>query len=295
MLLTKDKKNVTLSQHYTQMERKERLLIDIHRIIRTKAPQIYNKLPGFLLSWIKNLIHQDDVNRLIQLVDHHQGSDAAKIILDDLKISYSVVGEENIPTDTRRLTFVSNHPLGGLDGIVFIHLLGKRYADRCKLLVNDVLMNLRMFDNVFVPINKYGKQAKAAATKIKEAYESDNVVHTFPSGLVSRLQRGTVSDLTWKKNFIQKSIETRRTLIPVYFDGLNPPLFYRVARLRQQLGIRFNYELILLPKALFKSRGSHFTLYIGKPIDPIHFDNSQTADRWAEQVKATVYSLKHNG
>lgn len=271
-------------------------LIDLDQILINKWGQIYQRIPTFLINWVKRLIHQDDINYLIRRIGLLKGGAAAKVILDELSVTYEVVGEDNIPlTASSSFTFVSNHPLGGLDGIAFIDYLGKKYNDKAKLLVNDILLNLKMFDNVFVPINKFGKQAKEGVRMINEAYSSENPVFTFPAGIVSRMQKnGRIEDPKWTKNFIQKSVENNRTIIPVYFEGSNAPFFYRIERIRMMLGIKFNIGTLLLPKVLFKNRGSHFKIYIGKSISCTTFDASKTNEEWADWVKRNVYQLASN-
>ncbi len=266
--------------------------IDIREAIRSKMPKVAKFIPGFVYSWLARLIRQKELNQV--LADNHgkTGSDFAQGALRTLGVGLKVVGEENIP-DNGRFVFVSNHPLGGLDGIGLIAFLGKRYGDEnLHFLVNDVLMAVKPLDNVFLPINKYGSQSRQSMRAVDEAYKGDGQIGTFPAGLCSREGAdGKVRDLEWKKSFVAKCVETHRDVIPIYFSGLNSRFFYKFAKFRKKVGIKFNIELILLPGEMVKNRGAEFEIHIGKPIAWTDFDDSRTYAQWADYVKQHVYGM----
>ena len=192
---------------------------------------------------------------------------------------------------SKRYVFVSNHPLGGLDGMALIACIGKKSAE-VRFVVNDLLMFLRPLAPIFVPINKHGAQGKENARLIEEAYMSENQVITFPAGLCSRRIGGKVVDLEWKKSFIQKAIQYRRDVVPVFFEGENSARFYRLANLRKALGIRMNYEMVYLPDEMFRAKHKTFTVHLGEPIPWQTFAKGGKPAEWAEKVKQTVYHLK---
>ena len=274
-----------------QMDKELPLQLDIERIIKTKSPKLGKRLPGFVYRFIEKTICQKRMNAILRTYHGGGGVDFANFLLKELNVTVNVVGLENIP-DEGRFTFASNHPLGGFDGISLVSILGSRYDSKLKVLVNDLLMNITHLASVFLPVNSYGKQAKNLAGEISRAYESDNQILVFPAGLCSRLQPGGVRDLAWKKAFIAKTVQYRRDVIPVYFDGLNSKFFYRFARIRKMLGIKFNLELIYLPSEMFKCENRTFTVYIGKPVSWQTFDRSKSQSQWAEEMKERVYSLK---
>lgn len=240
-------------------------LINLHDILRKRVPH-GNLIPGFLITGLEKLIHQDELNEVLRTCPG-VGSEFCNQVYDFFDLSIDVKGMENIP-DNGRFIFASNHPLGGLDGIGLIKILGGRYGDdNIRFLVNDMLMNVEPLRNVFLPINKYGSQGRHATARINEAYQGDCQMLIFPAGLVSRLHDdGTIADLAWQKSFIAKAIEYRRDIIPVHFEGLNRMRFYRTARMRRKLGLKVNVEQALLPGEVCASRGKHFTVTFGKPI-----------------------------
>ncbi|HBK30605.1 MAG TPA: glycerol acyltransferase, partial [Porphyromonadaceae bacterium] len=154
--------------------------------------------------------------------------------------------------------FASNHPLGGLDGICLSAYLGEKYNGNIRYLVNDVLMHIRNLRTIFVPVNKYGAQAKESAKAIQEAYRSDNQIITFPAGLCSRKQNGKIKDLPWMKSFVLKAIEHQRDIIPVHFKGKNSAFFYNFSAIRKFVGVKFNIELVYLPDEMFKNKNQTF-------------------------------------
>jgi len=179
-----------------------------------------------------------------------------------------------------------------LDGICLSAVIGSRFEGRIKYPVNDLLLYLSNLKSIFVPINKHGTQGKDNARMLEEAFASDDQIITFPAGLCSRKIGGKIQDLEWKKSFIQKAVQYKRDIVPVYFDGKNSNFFYNLARIRKALGIKMNYEMIYLPDEMFRSKHKTFRIYFGKPIPWQTFDNSKKPAEWAEWIKNKVYKLK---
>ncbi len=246
----------------------ELLKIDLDRVIRSRAGKRGKYIPRFLTRMLEKIIHQEELNDVLEKTYPAEGTAFCEAVYRYFGLELEVEGLENIPAG-RRLLFACNHPLGGLDGIGIIKVLGGIYGDdRIRFLVNDMLMNVEPLRNVFLPVNKYGAQGRAAAAAINEAYASDAQIIIFPAGLVSRLHDdGRIRDLQWQKSFVSKALQYDRDILPVRFEGLNRRRFYRLARLRRKLGIGFNIEQAFLPGEVCASRGKKFRIVIGKPID----------------------------
>ncbi len=273
------------------MSDSETLKLDIDKVLRNKTGKNYNKIPKFFIKYLERTIRQDDMNGIIERNKDKQGVEFMQaLVKDEFKVDIKVKGEENIPAEGRFI-FASNHPLGGLDGICLSAFLGEKYSGNIRYLVNDVLLYIKNLESIFVPINKYGAQAKASAAAINEAYSSDNQIITFPAGLCSRKQSGKIMDLEWMKSFVVKAVEFERDIIPVYFDARNSNFFYNFANIRKNLGLKFNIELIYLPGEMFKSKNQTFNITFGKPISWQSIDKSKTPAQWAQHIKEIVYSL----
>lgn len=267
--------------------------IDIDEIVRGKAGAKARFVPRFVLSWLKRIIHQDEVNEFILGEGDKQGMPWLDDCMEYLGTTLNVKGLENLPDDSdgRLFTFVSNHPLGGPDGVALGHLLGHRYDGRIKYLVNDLLMNLHGLAPFFVPINKTGKQSRDFPRLVEAVFNSPNHIIMFPAGLCSRRIGGQIHDLPWQKTFITKSVETRRDIVPIRFNGRNSDFFYRIANVGKRLGLKFNIAMLYLVDELYKNRGKTFDVTIGKPIPYSTFDKSRKPQEWAAYVEDIVYKL----
>ena len=260
--------------------------IDLEAIIRQRAG---NKVPGFVIRWLKNFIHEDFINTYLR--KGYVGVDFCEHCVEYLGVKVDVKGLENLPHDGRRYTFVSNHPLGAIDGVTLGMVLGKAYDGQIKYLVNDLLMNLKGLAPLCVPINKLGKQARNFPAIVESAFSGDEHVIMFPAGLCSRKQDGVIRDLPWGKAFVTKSIQHQRDVVPIHFEGANSKRFYRIANLCKTLHLKFNLAMLFLPDEMYRSQGNHYTVYIGKPIPYQTFDKQKTALEWAQWVKDKVYEI----
>jgi putative hemolysin len=271
-------------------ETKDILQIDVEQILYSKNPSLKKVIPRFIVRYLKRIVHQDELNEFLKQAGHLKDTEFIKAGLEFFNISYRVSGRENIPGSGRYI-FVSNHPLGGLDGLVFINELSSYYKE-LKFPVNDILMNIRNLSGIFLPVNKHGLQEREAVKKIDEAYASGSQILYYPAGLCSRKKKGVIRDLQWHKSFISKSVQYKRDIIPAYFSGRNSNFFYNLSNIRNFLGIKANIEMLYLVDELFKQKGKAIDLVFGKRISWQTFDKSKTATEWAEWVKGKSYELK---
>lgn len=263
--------------------------IEIDEVIKNKNPKMYKWLPGFVLSYIKRIAHEKDINQVMAAIGHLQGMDFVNALVGEFGVEVELRGEENIPLD-QPVIFAANHPLGGMDGIAFMYALGKHRTD-IRFLVNDILTNIKNFEPIFIPVNKHGSNSRDVSRLIEETYAGDHAVLVFPAGLVSRKQAHGIEDLEWKKSFISKAKRYKKDIVPVFIQGKNSNFFYNLARLRKQLGIQANIEMFYLADEMFSQRGKKVTIHVGKPISYEYFDKSKTESEWAEEVKKVVYQL----
>lgn len=276
--------------NFIKMAEDSIISIDVERILKQKAGKKYKYIPGFLVSYLKRIVHQDELNVFLQSSKDKVGVEFLEACLDFLDVKVEVKGMENLP-EGDRYTFVSNHPLGGQDGIAIGYVLGKKYDGNVWYLVNDLLMNLHGLAPLCIPVNKTGSQSRDFPRMVEAGFKSENHMIMFPAGLCSRRQNGVIKDLEWKKAFIVKSVETQRDVVPLHFEGRNSDFFYNLANACKFLGIKVNIAMLYLADEMFKNRHKTFTLTIGKPIPWQTFDKSRTPSEWAQYVKDVVYKL----
>lgn len=263
--------------------------VDIEKLIASKNPRLLRYIPRFALRYLKRALHLDEVNYVLTAY-RTPGLTFLHDLIGYLNISYSVQGTEWLQQGQRYL-FVSNHPLGGLDGVIIMSAIGKIFPN-IKFPVNDFLLWLQPLQPLFLPINKHGAQSAEAARWLRECLSSDAQVLYFPAGLCSRKIKGEITDLPWKKSFIKMAVDHKRSVVPMFFEGRNSNFFYGLASWRKRLGIKANLEMLYLADELFKQRNSSFTLSIGEAIPYETFTKEKNLNEWANFVRQKTYNLK---
>ena len=263
--------------------------IDIRKIFREKNPGLAPYIPGFIYRYLDRILHVDSTNEFLEKHGQKRGVDFAVASITEFNISKKIIGFEHLPA-RKKILFASNHPLGGFDGMLLITVLGNKYPE-IKVLVNDILTNIENMNEVFVPVNKHGRQSGEAVKRIEGIFESGDPVLTFPSGLVSRKNNGIIRDPEWKKNFIAKAVQHHRDIIPVHVSGRCTNFFYRLANIRKFLGIKANLEMFFLPDETYRHKNENITVIFGKPIPWETFDKRHSFPEWAKIVQNLVYQL----
>lgn len=265
--------------------------ISLEKIIASKNKRLLKIIPKRVMSWFKKLICLDRINAIIYKYRDVSGVNFATKVLEELHINLEIINEENIPYQGRPL-IVANHPIGSIDGMALISILGRKRND-VMFPVNDILCQLPGLKNVFVPINKYGKNSSNHNT-LNNAFASDSCMMFFPAGTESKKINGVIQDFRWKKSFIKKAQEFNRDITPVYIEGINSKGFYRLSAIRRFFGIKFDLEMILLPREMFLQEGKTIRLTFGKPIPIKKIDNRYSTQQWADKLRDFVYRLKDN-
>jgi 1-acyl-sn-glycerol-3-phosphate acyltransferase len=266
--------------------------IDIENVFRTKNPGLVKWIPGFVFGYLRRIIHEGEINDFLYSNRFAQGLDFVDAIIEGFGVNVKVNGLENIPGKGRYI-IASNHPLGGLDGVALMQVIGSKRKD-IVFPVNDILMYLPNLRELFIPINKHGSNNENVEI-IQQTFESGKMILYFPAGLVSRKQKDGIMDLEWRKTFISKAKQYKRDIIPVHIEGKNSKFFYNLANLRKKLSIKANIEMLFLPDEMYRQKNKDLTIKIGKPIPYQTFDSRHNFNEWAEIVKHHVYKIGKNG
>ncbi len=274
-----------------QTNQQKPMHIDVDTLLRQRLPRHYRYIPRCVVRWLARTVRQDELNGVLQAVGDKHGVEAVDRALEHMGIKLQVTGLENIPAEGR-FVMVSNHPLGGLDGLALISLMGHRYGyDGIRFMVNDLLMAVEPLRGIFLPINKFGRQSRQAATQIEQEWAGNRQMLTFPAGLCSRMMPdGSIHDLTWQKFFVTRAIAHHRDVVPIYFDAHNSRFFYRLAKFRAKLKLKFNVEMIYLPSEMMKCRNTTLHIHIGKPVKWTTLDAAHPAAE-ASRLCGLAYDL----
>ncbi len=267
-------------------------LINVRQVFFDKNPKMARWIPGFMFRFFEKLIHQEDMNRIIVNTRGKEGVDFASACFDEIGVKITSKNNHFLPK-TGRVILAANHPLGGLDGMGYIIEAHKVRPD-VKFLVNDILMNVKPLQSVFMGVNKLGANAKRSLIAVERLFASDQAVLIFPAGMVSRKQNGKIFDLTWHKGYITKSVKYQTDIIPAFIEGQNSKRFYNIAKFRKMLGIKLNIEMLLLPSEMFHQKGKTITVHFGKPIPAYLIKNIGEHHRIANAMRHFVYLLKDN-
>jgi putative hemolysin len=266
--------------------------IDLKKIIADKNPRLARVLPSFIVNKIRKIIHEDDVNSFLNMHGTKLDHVFVKEVINEFNVNVASVNENYVPKSGAAI-IAANHPLGGLDAMALINILeNKALRKDVKFIVNDILLQLTNLKNLFVGVNKHGKNSSEMLSQIDGTYSSENLTLIFPAGLVSRKQKGAIKDLDWKKSFVSQAKKHERDIIPVYIDAKNSNWFYNLALWRKRLGIGANIEMLYLVSEMYHQRNKTITIIFGKPIPHSLLDKSHTDHQWAEKIKEHVYALK---
>ena len=278
------------------METKENIItekyIDLEKVIGDKNPKLLKFIPGFVLGYFKRIIHVDKLNGAIWNNRDKFGLDFVKEIL--LSMGYSSIegkGTDALKSDRKQL-IISNHPLGGLDGMALMHVVGKTRKD-IAFPVNDILLNLPNLKELFLPINKHGSNGADNVRLMNEAFASDKTILYFPAGMCSRKIKGQIQDLEWKKTFVKKARDYQRDIVPAFIDNKNSNFFYNFANIRKLLGIKANLEMLYLVDEMYMQKDKNIRIRFGNPIPYESLTKERTDKEWTEYIRAITYDLKN--
>ena len=265
------------------------LKIDAEALIRSKNPTLANWLPRFVLRYIKRILHQEYINDFLARHGDKRSFAFVDAVIKAFGVTVSYEGLENLPVSGGCIV-VSNHPIGGLDGMALLQVIGEKRRD-VRFMVNDLLMNIRNLEDLFIGVNKHGKNQGQTFAEIDSVFAGSGVMAIFPAGLVSRKNHGLIRDLTWKKTFVAKAKQYERPIVPVHISGRNSDFFYNLARLRSRLGIRANIEMFYLMDEMYHQLGKNIHLKFGRPIQPGSLSPRHSDHTWAQKIKEHIYNL----
>ena len=265
-------------------------LIDVEKVFSSKNAKLLKRIPGFVIRYLKKIVHQDEINELLTATDGLNGIEFIEYCIKFWDIKIDIIDAEQVPKDSR-LIFASNHPLGGIDGLCLLRAIQENIQMNPKSVSNDLLLNVKPLRNFMIGVNKHGGNSRDYVAEMHRVFDGKDPVVFFASGLVSRRKWFKIEDVDWKSTFVKKAFLHERDVVPVFISGRVSGFFYALANLRKFLRIKANIEMIFLPNEMFKQKGMHLVIKFGKPIPWRSFDSSRSAEEWAADEKKLVYKM----
>ncbi len=263
--------------------------IDLRKIISSKSQKLGHLIPGFVYSWLNRLLHIAEVNEILETGWDYAPQKFLQTFFKRQNITYSATGLDTLDPAGRYM-FASNHPFGGMDGMMLADLMITQFGD-ARVVVNDILMNLKPLVPLWIPVNTLGKQNGAYAKRFESELAGELPILTFPAGMCSRVYDGEVQDPKWKNTFIRKSRISGRSIVPLHVDGTLHKGFYRLYRFRKALGIKANLEMLLLVDGMFRQKGRDIKITVGEPISLEELSSFGDVNEQCAEVRRRVYAL----
>ncbi len=264
--------------------------IDIGAVLAEKAPRGARWIPRPLVEWLRRTVHEKEINHILAEYWTLPPQEFIRACFRDWKVAYSAQGLERLDPKGRYL-FVSNHPFGGMDGMMLADKLIDRFGD-VRVVVNDLLMHVEPLRPLWLPVNKLGAQNAEYARRMEEAFFGDVPILTFPAGLCSRRIDGRITDTEWKPSFLKKAYASQRQIVPLFVEGRLSNFFYRFSRLRKSLGVKFNIEMLWLPDEMFAQAGKHFRIVAGEPVPFAELQPLGSLREQVEYIREKTYFLE---
>lgn len=268
-------------------------MIQVEELIADKAPNFVNRLPLIkrpTMSLLKRLIHENEVNNFLDKHQNEMGFDFIDKVLNHFNFAYqaSQLSRRNIPA-AGRVMIIANHPLGALDGLALLRLVGEIRPD-VKIIANDMLAEFDALRDLVLPVdNLSGKTGRKQLKAIIDCLHNETAVIIFPAGEVSRISPSGVKDLKWSQNYLKLAQKTNSPLLPVYIGGRNSMLFYTSSVIYRPL------STIQLAHEMFRQRNRRVPIQVGQPIPIQEVAKLPLSDKEKNRlVKRHLYRLAKN-
>lgn len=268
-------------------------MISVENVVAENFPSLQRKSPTLkrpLLACLRYLCHEREFQWFEEKYPNLSGFDFVDQVLDYFDFSYSVSHREKqrIPA-TGSAVIVSNHPIGSLDGLALLQMVGEVRRD-VKVVANELLSSIQPLQKLLLPVDNMKQRTGRSSLKaIDEHLKQDAVVVIFPAGKVSRISPRGVRDSRWRNGFLRFAAKAKAPIVPVFVDARNSAFFYSLSFLGQPL------SSLWLVREMFKQARRDIRIHIGKPVgfesySTLPFDLSATA----KLFKKHVYKLAKN-
>jgi putative hemolysin len=215
-----------------------------------------------VVELLRRITCEAQVNDTLGALQGARGLEFVEQALERLQFSYRVAPSdiENLPSEGP-VVIVANHPLGALDALCLLHLVGRVRRD-VRILANEVLTQLEPLRELLLPLDVFGGQARSSLRDAYRALSAEQALIVFPAGEVSRIRPQGVRDGRWSEGFLRFARKAGAPVLPVHIEAQNSAAFYGLSMLSKPLAT------LLLPREIFIARSQRITLTLGAPVPP---------------------------
>ena len=261
---------------------------EVAKAINTDKYGVFGTFSGWLLMKILKI---STLNKIYNKNKHLSDVVFLNAILDDLQIKFEIPEEDlkRLPKDGAYIT-ISNHPLGGIDGVLLLKLMLEREPN-FKIIANFLLHRIEPLKNYIMPVNPFEnhKDAKSSVIGIKETFRhlSDGKpLGIFPAGEVSTYKAGKLMvDKPWEEGAIKVIRKAQVPVVPIYFHAKNSRFFYLLSKINGTL------RTAKLPSELFSQKHRAIKVRIGKPISVAEQNEYASIEEYSDFLRRKTYRL----
>ena len=247
---------------------------------------------GTFMGWtLMKVLQISKLNAIYDKNKHLKDVDFLNAILEQLEIKFDIPEEDfkRLPKDGAYIT-ISNHPLGGIDGVLLLKLMLEREPN-FKIIANFLLHRILPLKPYIMPVNPFEnhKDAKSSVIGIKETFRhlSDGKpLGMFPAGEVSTFKDGKLNvDKVWEEGAIKVIRKAQVPVVPIYFHAKNSRLFYLLSKIDGTM------RTAKLPSEVFSQKDRVIKVRIGKPISVAEQNEYETIADFTEFLRKKTYML----
>ena len=261
---------------------------EVAKAIKAEKYGVLGTFSGWLLMKVLKI---SKLNKFYDSNKHLKDVEFLNAIIDNLQIKFEIPEEDlkRLPKEGAYIT-ISNHPLGGIDGVLLLKLMLEREPN-FKIIANFLLHRIEPLKKYILPVNPFEnhKDAKSSVIGIKETLRhlSDGKpLGMFPAGEVSTYKDGKLMvDKAWEEGAIKVIRKAQVPVVPIYFHAKNSWLFYLLSKFNETL------RTAKLPSEVFSQKHRVIKVRIGKPISVNEQNEHLTIEEYSEFLRRKTYML----
>ena len=250
---------------------------------------------GTFFGWLlMKLLKISTLNKIYNRNKHLQNVEFLDAILDDFEIKFEIPEEDlkRLPKEGAYIT-VSNHPLGGIDGILLLKLMLEQRAD-FKIIANFLLHRIEPLKPYIMPVNPFEdrKDVKSSIAGFKNSIlhlKEGHPLGVFPAGEVSTYRDGKlVIDKPWEEAAMKLIQKAEVPVVPIYFHAKNSKLFYKLSKISD------TFRTAKLPSELLTQKRRVIKVRIGRPITVNDQKEFTGLQEFSEFLRKKTYMLSNS-